>query len=438
MVKKKNEEVLKKLKDKNVDFVNFQFSDIHGHVKTVNKPISEVKRALERGIWFDGSSIEGFSRIQESDSLLIPDNSTLQILPWTKDPIEARIICDVKVPKNGKLVPFEGDPRYILKQNLKKAKDLGFDYMVGPEIEFFIFKNNDPQNLSPQDKAGYFDFTEDKASDIRKEAIHYLNQMDIQVETEHHEVAPGQHEIDIKYGKALKIADAILTFKFVVQEIAKENGLYASFMPKPLIDKNGSGMHIHQSLFKNDKNAFYDNDKLFKLSSKAVQFMAGQLKHAKAITAITSPTVNSYKRLMPGFEAPIYISWGQQNRSVLIRVPRYTPGRESSTRIELRSPDPSCNPYLCFSVMLAAGLDGIEKELKANKPTKDDVYAIEKADSKMLLPNSLKQAINELKQDQIILDSLGSHLQNAFIKGKEAEWKMLQKQITPKELQMYF
>lgn len=438
-------EILNKIKKENVRFINFQFSDIFGNVKSTTKPVQELEEALEKGVWFDGSSVEGFARIQESDSLLIPDINTFAIIPWSEEHTkEARLICDVYIPgKNGEVRPFDGDPRFILKKQLKKVKEKGLIYNVGPEIEFFIFKQLDEFGRPvTRDSAGYFDYTKDTASQLRKEISQNLYAMGITVEMDHHEVANDQHEIDIRYDTALNVADKILTLKYTIQAIVQKAGYFVSFMPKPIFGVNGSGMHIHQSLFNSKKNnVFYNSNNKYRLSKIAYQFIAGQMKHAKGLAAIVAPTVNSYKRLVPGYEAPVYICWAQHNRSALLRVPRYSPGRENSTRVELRCPDPSCNPYLALSVMLAAGLDGINSKLECPKPAEENVYKFtDKEYGKRgieMLPYSLEQAIDELKNDKVLMDALGSHLGSRFVQAKLQEWNELRLEVTPLELKKY-
>lgn len=437
--------ILERAKKDDVKFVELQFTDILGSIKSVIIPVEKLKESLEKGIWFDGSSIEGFSRICESDMFLKPDPSTYAILPWkSKQDTIARLICDVYKP-DGK--QFEGDPRYILKRVITEAKELGFKYNVGPEVEFFLFKVDEEPKIkpAPHDVGSYFDFSpKDLASDVKRDIIFALKNLGIEVEMSHHEVAPGQHEIDFRYGEALKTADNTITFKHTVKSIAHAHGLYATFMPKPIFGENGSGMHVHQSLFdiKTGKNAFFDPNDKYKLSDIALNFIAGQFKHIKALTAITSPTVNSYKRLAPGYEAPVYICWAQINRSALIRVPRYSKGREQSTRLELRSPDPSCNPYLAFAVMLKAGLDGIKRKLTPSEPIEEDVYEFDNAKLAKLkidtLPYSLWEAIKTLKKDKVIRDALGSHTYKKYIEAKTAEWDNYRIQVTNWELKHYF
>ena len=434
-----------KVKQDAIRFVQLQFTDIHGIIKSVTIPVEQVMESLEKGTWFDGSSIEGFTRICESDMYLMPDPTTYAVLPWENDnKITARLICDVYTP-NGK--PFEGDPRYILKKALKEAKDMGFLYNVGPELEFFLFKPKESGEMMPSihDVAGYFDYSpRDLADDVRKEIVFALTSFGMNVEMSHHEVAPGQHEIDFRYGDALTQADRCITFKHAVKSIANKYGLYATFMPKPVFGENGSGMHVHQSLFdiKKNKNAFYDKKDSYNLSKVAKSFIAGQLEHVKGFCALTAPNVNSYKRLVPGYEAPVYVCWAHINRSALIRIPRYSPGREQSTRAELRCPDPSCNPYLAFAVMLKAGLDGIKRKLTPPKPVEEDVYAF---DEQMLeqrgietLPGSLGEAIQELEKDKVILNALGLHTTPLYIKAKKKEWDSYRIQVTPWEHERYF
>lgn len=434
-------EVLEKSKQDNVKFVQLQFTDLHGMIKSVTIPIEKLAESLEKGTWFDGSSIEGFTRIAESDMYLKPDPETYAVLPWEKD--TARFICDVYMP-DGK--PFEGDPRYILKKVMKEAEGLGYEYNVGPELEFFLFKPKEDSQLLPitHDVAGYFDFSpRDLAGDVRKEIIYALESMGIEVEMSHHEVAPGQHEIDFKYGNALTQADRCITFKHAVKSIANKHGLYATFMPKPIFGENGSGMHVHQSLFdKTNKNVFFDASNKYNFSNIAKSFVAGQLKHVKGFCAITAPTVNSYKRLVPGFEAPVYICWARRNRSALIRIPRYSPGREQATRAELRCPDPSSNAYLAFAVMLKAGLDGIKNKLTPPEPVEEDVYEFDECklmDLKIdTLPGSLGEAINELEKDDVIKEALGKHTYPLYIKAKKAEWDSYRIQVSKWELENYF
>ena len=440
-----SKKVLEKAKKDEVKFVQLQFTDIHGTIKSVTIPIHKLEESLEKGTWFDGSSIEGFTRIAESDMFLKPDPSTYAVLPWEpSDKKVARFICDVYTP-DGK--PFEGDPRYILKRVMKEAEELGFQYNVGPELEFFMFKLSDNCELKPipQDVAGYFDYTpRDLADNIRSDIVNALEAMGLEVEMSHHEVAPGQHEIDFKYGNALTQADRAITFKHAAKSIVFKHGLFASFMPKPIFGVNGSGMHVHQSLFdiKTGKNAFFDPNDRYKLSKIAKSFIAGQLKNVKSMSAVVAPTVNSYKRLVPGFEAPVYICWAQINRSALIRIPRYSPGREQATRAELRCPDPSCNPYLAFAVMLKAGLDGIKNKLEPPAPIEEDVYEFDECALEThkieTLPASLGEALIELTKSNIMREALGEHTYKVYLAAKKAEFDEFRLQVTKWELEKYF
>ncbi|MFC1768840.1 type I glutamate--ammonia ligase [Nanoarchaeota archaeon] len=435
--------VLEKAKEDNVKFVQLQFTDLHGMIKSVTIPIEKLSESLEKGTWFDGSSIQGFTRICESDMYLKPDPNTYALLPWeNSEKATARFICDVYTPDGN---PFEGDPRYILKKVLAEANELGFEYFVGPELEFFLFKPKDNNKLEPtsHDVAGYFDFSpRDLAGDVRKEIIYALESLGMEVEMSHHEVAPGQHEIDFKYGAALTQADRCITFKHAVKSIAYKNGLHATFMPKPVFGQNGSGMHVHQSIFKDGKNIFFDEKDDYKLSETAKSFIAGQLEHVKGFSAVIAPTVNSYKRLVPGYEAPVYICWARINRSALIRIPRYSPGREQSTRVELRCPDPSSNPYLAFAVMLKAGLDGIKNKKALTDPIEEDVYEFDESKLKekhiQTLPGSLGAALIALENDPLVESALGPHTFPLYIKAKRAEWDEFKMQVTKWELDKYF
>jgi len=427
---------LKQVKKDKVEWIKFQFSDFHGFVKSFEKPVSKLEVALNEGLWFDGSSVEGVSRICESDMFLIPDISTYARLPWNKS--VARLYCDVHTP-NGQ--PFEGDPRYILKKATEEAKALGFKYYTGPELEFFLLKPDEKGNFIPHDKGGYFDLTLDKADDVRREMQKALEDFGLTVDMGHHEVAPGQHEINFDYGEALETADNVLTLKYTVKEIAKKHGLLATFMPKPIFGINGSGMHVHQSLFKDGKNAFFDKDDPYNLSKIAYGFIAGQLKHAKGLSAIVAPTVNSYKRLVPGYEAPVYICWAQQNRSSLIRIPKYKKGKENATRAELRCPDPSANPYLAFAVMLKAGLCGIRNNAEPPEPIEEDVYHFTEEELKEKsigrLPYSLIDALKDLSDDEVVKKTLGPHLLEKYIAAKTKEWDEFRIRVTEWEKETY-
>lgn len=440
-----NKKALDKAEEDSVKFVQLQFTDIHGTIKSVTIPVHKLAESLEKGTWFDGSSIEGFTRIAESDMYLKPDPTTYAVLPWEPaDKKVARFICDVYMP-DGK--PFEGDPRHILKKVMKEAEELGFSYKVGPELEFFLFKPREDGGIAPlpHDSAGYFDYSpRDLAGNIRSDIIGALEALGLEVEMSHHEVAPGQHEIDFKYGDALRQADHAISFKHAVKSIAFKHGLFASFMPKPIFGQNGSGMHVHQSLFdiKTGKNAFFDLADKYKLSKVAKSFVAGQLKHIKEILAVVAPTVNSYKRLVPGYEAPVYICWAQINRSALIRIPRYSPGREQATRCELRCPDPSCNPYLAFAVMLKTGLEGVKAKLEPPAPVEEDVYRFDKA--KLMerkidtLPASLGEAIGAFRQSKVAKEALGEHTFKIYLAAKEKEYDEFRLQVTKWELDKYF
>ncbi len=430
--------VLQQCRDLDVKFIRLWFTDILGTLKSFAITVEELEGALEEGMGFDGSSIEGFARIDESDMIAMPDPSTFQILPWRpKERGVARMFCDILLP-DGR--PFEGDPRYVLKRNLKKAADLGYTFYVGPELEFFYFKSSDKPEVL--DQGGYFDLTPlDVASDLRRQTVLTLEAMGIGVEYSHHEVAPSQHEIDLRYTDALTMADAAMTYRLVVKEVAMAHGVYATFMPKPIATENGSGMHTHQSLFKGDRNAFFDPNDEYHLSPIAKSYMAGLLKHARAITLITNQWVNSYKRIIPGYEAPVYITWARRNRSDLIRVPEYKPGKEVATRIEYRAPDPACNPYLAFAVMLAAGLDGIEKELPLPPPTEENVFEMTEEERRRrgieTLPGSLYEAIEEAEKSPLVREALGDHVFESLITNKRIEWNLYRRHVTDFELQRY-
>ena len=433
------EYVLKTAKENDVKFIRLWFTDILGMLKSFAITVEELEGALEEGMGFDGSSIEGFARIDESDMVAMPDPDTFQILPWRprEHNAAARMFADVLNPGGE---PFEGDPRHVLKKNLKKAADLGYTYYVGPELEFFYFK--DSKTTEILDAGGYFDLTPlDAATDMRRETVLTLEQMGIGIEYSHHEVAPSQHEIDMRYTDALTMADSVMTYRLVVKQVAINHGVYATFMPKPVFGINGSGMHVHQSLFKGDKNAFFDPKGKYFLSKAARSFVAGLLKYAPEITAVNNQWINSYKRLVPGYEAPVYLSWAKRNRSDLIRVPEYRPGREKATRIEFRSPDPACNPYLCFSVMLAAGLKGIEDGLEPPEPVEENVYEMTEAERAKrgirTLPASLSEAIQLTEKSKLVREALGEHVFNAFITNKKIEWDHYRTQVTGYEIERY-
>jgi glutamine synthetase len=434
-------EVLERAKKDKIKFLNLQFTDMMGSLKQVTTPFNTLPDILKYGAWFDGSSVEGFARIHESDLYLKPDPDTYSIIPWLNSPEgnTARLICDIYRPDGN---PFPGDPRFILKKVLKKALRMGFEYSVGPEPEFFLFRNDSP-GLMPMDSSGYFDLATDEAHTIKREISSALEMFGIDVEASHHEVAPGQHEIDFKHGSALITADRLLTLRITVKSVAQRYGLRASFMPKPVMGINGSGMHVHQSLFstKKKKNAFYNLKNKYNLSNTAFHFIAGQLHHIKGLMAIICPTVNSYKRLVSGFEAPVYISWARINRSALIRVPKWFEDKPASARIELRCPDPACNPYLAFAVMLASGLDGIEKRTKLPEPVEENLYSFDEEGlvSKQIdtLPSSLYEAILELKKNTLIQEVLGEHLYKKYIDIKTIEWNEFKTQVTRWEIEKY-
>jgi len=439
MAKFNKKDILKLVKENNVRIIRLWFTDVLGFLKGFAITVNELEKALDEGMGFDGSSIEGFARIEESDMIARPDLDTFTIFPWPKDEDfkVARMFCDIYTPQ-GK--PFEADPRYILKRNLEKAKKLGFTYYVGPELEYFYF--NSPDAPQPLDKGGYFDLVPlDVAQDLRRDTIFALEAMGIKVEYSHHEVAFSQHEIDLRYTDALTMADNVMTYRLIVKEVARQHGVYATFMPKPIYGINGSGMHTHQSLFKGDSNAFFDPKDKYHLSKVAKCFIAGLLKHAPEITAITNQWVNSYKRLVPGYEAPVYICWAQMNRSALIRVPMYKPGKEKATRIEYRSPDPACNPYLAFSVMLATGLEGIQKNYKLPEPANDNIYEMTDEERKRLgiesLPEDLLEAIKITEKSQLVKETLGGLLFDYFIRNKKLEWDEYKAQVTQYEINKY-
>lgn len=434
------EEVLKKVKEEKVKFIRLWFVDIFGQLKSFAITDKELEGALENGMGFDGSSITGYQSIEESDMIAMPDPETFAILPWRpKENAVARMFCDILQPGGE---PYEGDPRYVLRRTLERMKAMGFDnYYVGPELEYFYFKSNN--SLEIIDEGGYFDLTTlDAASDLRRDTILTLEEMGIRVEYSHHEVAPSQHEIDMRFADALKMADNAVTYRIVVKEIANKYGFYATFMPKPLFGENGSGMHTHQSLFKNNTNAFFDPDDKYHLSKTAKGFIAGLLKHAKEICPIFAQWVNSYKRLVPGYEAPVYIAWSQRNRSALIRVPFYHPGKEQATRAEFRAADPACNPYLTFAAMLAAGLEGIEKGYELPEPIDKNLYELSEKERREMgvesLPNNLSEAIDHLEGSELMKKTLGEHIFTRYIELKRKEWDEYRLQVTPWEIKKYF
>jgi len=439
-----NQDLLSQVKTDNVKFISLQFTDVTGAVKSVDIPVQRLEGALEDGVWFDGSSIEGFARIQESDMRLVIDPPTYAVLPWSLPELRrARVFCDIYTP-NGD--PFMGDPRGTLKRTLEKIEARGWTYNVGPEPEFFLFRRNGPESIHPvpHDVGGYFDFSAvDEAVRVRTELMAALSGMGLDVEMGHHEVALGQHEIDFRFANALRAADNILTLKYTVKAIAAQYGLVASFMPKPVFGINGSGMHCHQSLFdSNGNNLFFDETDEFCLSKLAYGFIAGQLKHARAMAAVVAPTINSYKRLVPGYEAPVYIGWAQLNRSALIRIPRFTTGREKSMRAELRFPDPSANPYLALAVMLSAALDGIDNQYACPAPLNNvNVYHLTPEERASMgiaeLPGSLAEALRELENNSLLQNALGEATFEAFLRAKWAEVDEYRMRVTDWEVERY-
>ncbi len=433
------EYVLKTAKEQNVRFIRLWFTDILGFLKSVAITVDELEEALEEGMGFDGSSIEGFARIDESDMIAMPDPSTFQILPWRpREEAVARMFCDIRTPEGE---PYEGDPRWVLRRALKRAADMGYTFYVGPELEYFYFKNarGIPEGL---DKGGYFDLTPlDVASNLRRETVLTLEEMGIGVEYSHHEVAHSQHEIDLRYTDALTMADNAMTYRLVVKEVAMRHGIHATFMPKPIFGQNGSGMHTHQSLFRGDTNAFFDPTAPYHLSKIARHYIAGLLRHIPEVTLVLNQWVNSYKRLVPGYEAPIYLSWAVKNRSDLIRIPQYKPHKESAMRVELRSPDPACNPYLAFAVMLACGLEGILNEYPLGDPVECNVYEMtaEERDARGIrtLPEDLSAAVQLAEKSDLLRRTLGNHVFEKLIENKKIEWERYRAQVTTWELDQY-
>ena len=447
------QKVLEQVEKDDIRFITLQFTDLLGVIKEIIIPVEGLQDASRAGVWFDGSSIEGFARIQESDLFLKPDMTTYAVVPWlTEDGKTARLICDIYRP-DGR--PFEGDPRFILKQAAADAAKAGFEYNVGPEPEFYLFradseKRTSPiagilkeRRTSPIDHGSYFDLSSHEGYSVIKKIIAALENFGIKVEASHHEVGLGQYEIDFNYGPCLDIADKVLTLKYCAKKIAQMHNLHATFMPKPIMDAAGSGMHIHQSLFdiKTKTNAFYDKDRKYNLSEIADNFIAGQIKHIKAASAVLCPTVNSYKRLVSGFEAPVYITWAAMNRSALLRVPKWFEQKKEAARIELRCPDPACNPYLAFAVMLKTGLDGIKNNLTAPQPVEENVYTLDdesRATKNIdVLPTSLRQAMYEFKRDKLLRETLGEHLFERYLDVKAKEWDEFKKQVTTWEIDTY-
>ena len=434
-------EVLEQVKKNGIKFITLQFSDLLGVIKEVIIPTEELEGALTDGVWFDGSSIEGFARIKESDLFLKPDMATYAVVPWlTENGKTARLICDI-YRADGK--PFEGDPRFILKHAVEQAAKQGFVYNVGPEPEFYLFRTDDVKRTSPIDHGSYFDLSSYEGYKVIKKIIAALENFGIKVETSHHEVGAGQYEIDFNYGQCLGIADKVVTLKYTAKKIAQMFNLHATFMAKPVMGKPGSGMHVHQSLFdtKTKTNAFYDKEQKYNLSKTAYNFVAGQIKHINAMCAILCPTVNSYKRLVAGFEAPVYVTWAAMNRSALLRVPKWFRAKSEAARIELRCPDPACNSYLAFAVMLTAGLDGIKNNLTPPEPVEENIYQLDNESLVQrnidVLPTSLLEALNELKKDKVLQETLGQHLFERYIDVKTKEWNEFKKQVTAWEIDTY-
>jgi len=432
------DDVRKFVKEKDVSFIQFWFTDVLGVLKSFSVTPSELDEGLMEGMGFDGSSIEGFARIHESDMIAKPDPTTFQLVSWRSEvrPV-ARMFCDVLNPDG---TPYEGDPRYVLKRLLSKIAEQGYTFYLGPELEYFYLKNNTSTEII--DTGGYFDSRPlDMGSDLRRETIFALQAMDIRVEYSHHEAAHSQHEIDLRYDEGLKMADKTMTYRVVVKEIARQHDTYATFMPKPIFGQNGSGMHVHQSLFQGNKNVFYDPDDKYNLSDMAKYYIAGLMRHAPEITAVTNQWVNSYKRLVPGYEAPVYVSWARRNRSAMIRVPMYKPGKEEATRMEFRSPDPACNPYLAFAVMLGAGLKGIEGKYELPDPIEEDIYEMNPAERKAHgvtdLPGNLYAAILETEKSVLVREVLGDHVFNKFIENKKIEWDKYRTHVSQFELKRY-
>ncbi|OQA92461.1 MAG: putative glutamine synthetase 2 [Elusimicrobia bacterium ADurb.Bin231] len=433
-----SKDVLRIVNKERISFIKFWFVDILGQLKSFTISPRELPNALDEGMGFDGSSIEGFARIFESDLIAKPNPETFCILPWRpQEEKVARMFCDILNPDG---TPYVGDTRYILKKNIEEAKKLGLSFKVGPELEYFYFKSDKSPEII--DEGGYFDYVPlDEAQDLRRDTVLLLEKMGIKVEYSHHEVAPSQHEIDLRYSEALAMADNVMTYKVVVKQVAYSKGIYATFMPKPLFGENGSGMHVHQSLFKGNRNAFFDIKDKYHLSSLAKHYIAGILKHVPEICSITNQWVNSYKRLVPGYEAPVYISWARRNRSALVRVPMYKPGKEEATRIELRFPDPACNPYLAFSVMLAAGLEGVRKKYPLSAPIEKDIFHMtddeRKSEGINSLPGSLIEAIKLASGSELLKKAMGSHIFEKFLENKKIEWDMYRTRITGYEIEKY-
>jgi glutamine synthetase len=431
------EYVLKTVEERGIKFVRLWFTDVLGFLKSIAITAQELEGAFTDGVGFDGSAIEGFSRIQEADMVAVPDPATFQMIPWKSDVQAARMFCDVHDPDG---TPFDADPRFVLKRQVDRAAEMGFTFYVGPELEYFYFANS--RSTEFLDRGGYFDETSlDASTDSRRLAVTYLEAAGIPVEAVHHEVAPSQHEIDLRYADALTMADSVMTYRLTVKEAAQEYGVYATFMPKPVAGVDGSGMHTHQSLFEGDRNAFFDPTDEHHLSKIGKAYIAGILRHAREITLVTNQWVNSYKRLVPGYEAPVYICWARRNRSALVRVPMYKPGKETATRIEFRSPDPACNPYLAFAVMLAAGLSGIENEYELPPEASNNIYEMSEDERRAAgiesLPEDLYEAIAVAERSELLREALGDHVFEYIIRNKREEWDRYKAYVTPYELDRY-
>src|SRR5436190_10306105 len=432
-------DALKQIKDDGVEFLLLWFTDLEGHLKSFAVTPSEIPGALDDGMGFDGSSITGFNAIEESDMVAIPEPGNYRMMPWKEGETKVgRMICDVVTPDGE---PYEGDPRYVLRRALDRMKSLGFDtFNIGPELEYFLFKDN--RGTETLDEGGYFAMTAiDAATELRNETIRSLESMGIAIEYHHHEVAPSQHEIDMRYASALDMADFTLTYRLIVKEIAAKHGVYATFMPKPLFGENGSGMHTHMSLFKDGRNEFFSSEDGQHLSDTGKQFIAGLLRHARELSAVFAQWVNSYKRLVPGFEAPVYVAWSQRNRSALIRIPLYKPGSEQATRAEIRCPDPACNPYLTFAALLHAGLEGIERGYDLPEPMETNLYHLTPEQRRergiVSLPETLGEAIDELAQSELVRKALGPHIFDRYVELKRKEWDDYRVQLSAWELERY-
>jgi glutamine synthetase len=431
--------VLGRMEKETIEFVLLWFTDIEGHLKSFAVTPSEIEAALDDGMGFDGSSITGFNAIEESDMVAIPDPETFQLMPWKEGETRvARMICDIVTPDGN---PYEGDPRYVLRRALDRMAALGFDtFNVGPELEYFLFR--DDKGTETLDEGGYFAMTTlDAASELRQETVRALEGMGIPIEYVHHEVGPSQHEIDMRFSDALAMADHTVTYRLIVKEIAKKAGYHATFMPKPIFGENGSGMHTHQSLFKEGRNAFFDGDDEWHLSAVGKAFIAGQLRHAREISAVFAQWVNSYKRLVPGYEAPVYVAWSRRNRSALIRIPLYKPGAEQATRAEIRCPDPACNPYLTFAALLHAGLEGIEQGYELPDPMETNLYHLTPEQRRergiVSLPETLGEAVDALAGSELVRKALGPHIFDRYVELKRAEWDEYRVQLTEWELKKY-